>query len=142
MTDDVKQTFSLSQRDHLDDLVVGLKSGRSRIVTRYSRLNCVIDLVTGPQWLICQVPGFNGSALGLVGLVSVHCEWVRYQACEVLFQHSNTFNFLDNCFSEICLRCLLDVERPRKQTNHCHLLSRARVACTRSLSPDGPPQKV
>ena len=29
------------------------------------------------QWLPCQAPGVIGSALGLVGLVSVYCDWVR-----------------------------------------------------------------
>ena len=29
------------------------------------------------QWLPCQVPGVPGSVLGLVGPVSVYCDWVR-----------------------------------------------------------------
>ena len=29
------------------------------------------------QWLYYQVPGIMGSVLELVGLVSVHCDWVR-----------------------------------------------------------------
>ena len=29
------------------------------------------------QWLPCQASGNTGSALGLVGLVSVYCDWVR-----------------------------------------------------------------
>ena len=29
------------------------------------------------QWLPCQAPGVIGSALGLVGPVSVYCDWVR-----------------------------------------------------------------
>ena len=29
------------------------------------------------QWLPCQAPGFIGSALELVGPVSVYCDWVR-----------------------------------------------------------------
>ena len=29
------------------------------------------------QWLPCQAPGVTGSALGLVGPVSVYCDWVR-----------------------------------------------------------------
>ena len=33
------------------------------------------DLVL--QWLPCQAPGVMGSALGLVGPVSVYCDWVR-----------------------------------------------------------------
>ena len=29
------------------------------------------------QWLSCQAPGFIESALGLVGPVSVYCDWMR-----------------------------------------------------------------
>ena len=29
------------------------------------------------QWLPCQAPGVIGSAVGLVGPVSVYCDWVR-----------------------------------------------------------------
>ena len=29
------------------------------------------------QWLPCPAPGVIGSALGLVGPVSVYCDWVR-----------------------------------------------------------------
>ena len=29
------------------------------------------------QWLPCQGPGITGSALGLVGPMSVDCDWVR-----------------------------------------------------------------
>ena len=31
------------------------------------------------RWLQCQEPGIIGSVLGLVGPVSVHCDWVRYK---------------------------------------------------------------
>ena len=31
------------------------------------------------QWLPCQAPGVIGSALGLVGPVSVYCDWVRWR---------------------------------------------------------------
>ena len=31
------------------------------------------------QWLPCLVPGNIPSPLGLVGLVSVHCDWVRWK---------------------------------------------------------------
>ena len=30
------------------------------------------------QWLPCQAPGVTGPALGLVGPVSVYCDWVRW----------------------------------------------------------------
>ena len=29
------------------------------------------------QWLPCQAPGVIGSALGVVGPVSVYCDWVK-----------------------------------------------------------------
>ena len=29
------------------------------------------------QWQLCQAPGDMGSAWGLVGPVSVYCDWVR-----------------------------------------------------------------
>ena len=35
------------------------------------------DLVL--QWLPCQAPGVIGSVLGLVGPVSVYCDWVRWK---------------------------------------------------------------
>ena len=31
------------------------------------------------QWLPCQAPGVIGSVLGLVGLVSEYCDWVRWR---------------------------------------------------------------
>ena len=31
------------------------------------------------QWLPCQAPGVIGSALRLVGPVSVYCDWVRWK---------------------------------------------------------------
>ena len=29
------------------------------------------------QWLSCQMPGVIRSTLGLVGLVSLYCDWMR-----------------------------------------------------------------
>ena len=37
------------------------------------------DLKIGTPWLPCQAPGVIGSALGLVGPVSVYCDWVRWK---------------------------------------------------------------
>ena len=31
------------------------------------------------QWLPCQAPGVIGSAVGLIGQVSVYCDWVRWK---------------------------------------------------------------
>ena len=36
-----------------------------------------VTLTLALQWLPCQGPGGIGSALGLVGPVSVYCDWVR-----------------------------------------------------------------
>ena len=37
------------------------------------------DLKLTLQWLSCQAPGVIGSVLGLVGPVSVYCDWVRWK---------------------------------------------------------------
>ena len=37
------------------------------------------------QWLHCQVPCIIGSVLGLVGLVSVYCYWVRHKVWSATF---------------------------------------------------------
>ena len=37
------------------------------------------DFKLALQWLPCQAPGVIGSALGLVGPVSVCCDWVRWK---------------------------------------------------------------
>ena len=39
------------------------------------------------QWLSCQASGVTGSALGLVGPVSVYCDWVRSAASTSMWQH-------------------------------------------------------
>ena len=59
-----------------------LESGRSRV-----RISLATGFFPGRvipvtsklvlQWLPCQAPGDIGSVLGLVGPVSVYCEWVR-----------------------------------------------------------------
>ena len=36
-----------------------------------------VTLKLALQWLPCQAPGVIGSALGLVGSVSVYCDWMR-----------------------------------------------------------------
>ena len=44
----------------------------------FSGHSCTADLVTLLlYWLPCQAPGDKRLALGLVGPVSVYCEWVR-----------------------------------------------------------------
>ena len=61
---------------------VHLKSGRSRL-----RIPIAPEILSGSShtsdfklplhWLPCQALGIIGSALGLVGPVSVYCDWVR-----------------------------------------------------------------
>ena len=51
----------------LDDCLVG-------IVVKVSALTA-----EDPGFESCQAPGIKGSALGLVGLVSVYCDWVRWK---------------------------------------------------------------
>ena len=68
----------------LSGLGVCLENGRSRVrillVPRFFRGQVI--LVTSKlalQWLPCQAPGVIGSVLGLVGPVSVYCDWVRWK---------------------------------------------------------------
>ena len=45
------------------------------------------------QWLPCQAPGVIWSAMGLVGPVSVYCDWVRWKVWSAtsisVWQHVN-----------------------------------------------------
>ena len=38
-----------------------------------------VTLKIGTQWLPCRATGVKGSVLGLVGPVSVYCDWVRWK---------------------------------------------------------------
>ena len=51
----------------------GFESGifRGRVIPVTSKLTL--------QWQPCQAPGVIGSVLGLVGPVSVYCEWMRWK---------------------------------------------------------------
>ena len=65
----------------------------SRLIPEFSKIDTPVATLPGAwryrvsagtdrpgvsiQWLPCQAPGVIGSALGLVGLVSVYCDWVR-----------------------------------------------------------------
>ena len=76
---------SFAVRDRLVGLVA--KASASRTAFLGSIPAFVVDLfpcqVTpetykfAVQWLPCLTPGAIGSALGLVGPVSVYCDWVR-----------------------------------------------------------------
>ena len=46
---------------------------------------CHVTEINSLQWLPCQAPGVIGSVLGLVGLVSVYCDWVRWTVCGLFF---------------------------------------------------------
>ena len=71
--------------DHLVGLVAKASASRAEDPGFESRLRRDFSVssdipVTSKlalQWLPCQAPGVIGSVLGLVGPVSVHCDWVR-----------------------------------------------------------------
>ena len=48
-----------------------------RLPRDFSGSSHTSDLKLTLQWLRCQAPDITGSALGLVSLVSVYCDWVR-----------------------------------------------------------------
>ena len=54
----------------------GFESLGSRLRQDFSGSSHTSDLKMALQWLPCQAPGVTGSALGLVGPVSVCCDWV------------------------------------------------------------------
>ena len=63
---------------------VRLESGRSRVriplAPGFFRGRVIpVTSKLALQWLPCQAPGVIGSALGLVGPVSVYCDWVRWK---------------------------------------------------------------
>ena len=51
----------------------------SRLRRDFSGLTHTSDLKIGTPVLLCQAPGSIGSVLGLVGPVSVYCDWVRWK---------------------------------------------------------------
>ena len=61
------QTITVGVR--IQTAIVGFFRGRVIPVTSKLAL----------QWLPCQAPGVIGSVLGLVGPVSVYCDWVRWK---------------------------------------------------------------
>ena len=61
----------MTSRQSADELECGFDSPERLCFSSPSDLKLAI------QWLPCQVPGITGSALGLVGPVSVYCDWVR-----------------------------------------------------------------
>ena len=50
----------------------------ARIVSSLHAIDCLaVTAELALQWLPCQAAVIMGSALGLVGPVSVYCDWVR-----------------------------------------------------------------
>ena len=70
------------------------------------------------QWLPCQAPGIIGSVLGLVGLVLVYCDWVRWKFWSAtsisVWQHVKLSE-------QICpwdtLVCCWDIKQPTNNNN-------------------------
>ena len=83
-----KQEGILSTKEHrLVGLVVKASASRAEGPGFESRLNrdffrgrvIPVTLKLALKWLPCQAPGVIGSALGLVGPVSVYRDWVRWK---------------------------------------------------------------
>ena len=74
-----------SRCDRLDGLVVKASTSRvedpgfeSRLRRDFFRGRVIpVTSKLALHWLPCQAPGIIGSVLGLVGPVSVYCDWVR-----------------------------------------------------------------
>ena len=71
------------------------------------------------QWLPCQAPGVIWSALGLVGPVSLYCDWVRWKvwsaASMSVWQHVKLSEQIRPCDT---LACCWDVKQPTNKTVH------------------------
>ena len=71
------------------------------------------------QWLPCQTPGVIGSVLGLVGPVSVYCDWVRWKVGSATFisvwQH---VKLSEQIRPWDALACCWDVKQPTNN-NSC-----------------------
>ena len=65
------------------------------------------------RWLPCQVPGVLGSTLGLVGPVSVNCDWARWKVWSAtsisVWQHVNLSELVRPWDT---LACCWDVKQP------------------------------
>ena len=70
------------EADRLVGLVVKASASRAEDPGFESRLRrdfSGVESYQSLQWLPCQAPGVIGSVLGLVGPVSVYCDWVRWK---------------------------------------------------------------
>ena len=74
------------------------------------------DLKLALQWLPCQEPGGIGSVLGLVGSVSVYCDWVRWKVWSAtstsVWQH---IKLSEQICPRDTLACCWDVEQASNQ---------------------------
>ena len=65
----------------------------SRLRRDYSGVVIPVTLKWALQWLPCQAPGIKGLVIGLVGPVSVYCDWVRWKVGSAtsmsVWQHVN-----------------------------------------------------
>ena len=75
------------------------------------------------QWLPCQAPGVIGSVLGLVCLVSVYCDWVRWKVGSATYisvwQH---VNLSEQIRPRDALACCWDVKQPTNKQTVCENL--------------------
>ena len=53
------------------------------------------------QWPLCQAPGVSGSALGLLGPVSVYCDWVRQFDLQLLTHYDSTYTCLSRSVQHV-----------------------------------------
>ena len=84
MLKDIVLHFVHNPLDRLVGLVVKVSASRAEYPgfescwrRDFSGSSHTCDLNIAGPWLPCQAPGVIGSVLGLVGLVSVYCDWVR-----------------------------------------------------------------
>ena len=88
----------------------------SRLRRVLSRSSHTSDLKTVFQWLHCQAPGITGSTLGLVGPVSVYCNWVRWKGWPVtiisVWQH---VQLSEQTRPWDTVACCWDVKQPTHQ---------------------------
>ena len=80
--------YRIPSPNHLIGLVVKESASRAEdpwfescLRRDFSGVSGVIPVTSklALQWLPCQAPGVIGSVLGLVGPVSVYCDWVRWK---------------------------------------------------------------
>ena len=121
----VSKGLNPRQLDRLQGLVVKASFFRAEDPRFDSRLlGCFFlsgsshtsDLKMIIQWLPCQAPGIKWSERGLVGPVSVYCDWVRWKVGSAtsisMWQHEICQS---GSVPEIHLACCWDVKQPTNQ---------------------------